>query len=124
MLWTGCMPSSQPIIRFGDIIHNIESIMSYVEDHDFESFVADRRTVDAVERCLQRITEAAIKLHPEAAELLPEQDWKAMRDLGNKLRHYYDVILDEDIWTIVHERLPNLLKDCRRAISKIKSNKP
>lgn len=124
MLWIDCMPSSQPIIRFGDIIHNIESIMSYVKDHDFESFVQDRRTVDAVERCLQRITEAAIKLHPEAVELLPDQDWKAMRDLGNKLRHYYDVILDEDIWKIVHNRLPSLLNDCRRAISTIETNKP
>lgn len=123
-MWTDCMPSSRPIIRFGDIILNIESIMTYVQDYDYETFVEDRRTVDAVERCLQRITEAAIKLHPEAAELLPEQDWKAMRDLGNKHRHYFDVILDEDIWNIVHNHLPGLLKDCRHAISKIESNKP
>lgn len=54
------MPSSHPKKRFLGIIQNIESIISYIGDRDYDSFVKDRRTVDAVERCLQRITEAAI----------------------------------------------------------------
>ena len=53
---------SHPKKCFLDIVQNIESIISYIGDRDYDSFVKDRRTVDAVERCLQRITEAAIKL--------------------------------------------------------------
>ena len=77
------MPSSNPKKRFPDIIQNMESIISYIGDRECGSCAKDRRTVDAVERRLQRITEAAIKLQPGAAELLPDLDWKAMRDLGN-----------------------------------------
>ena len=76
------MPSSNPKKRFLDIIQNMESIISYIGDRDYDNFVKDRRTVDAVERCLLRIAQAAIKLQPGAAELLPDQNWKAMRGLG------------------------------------------
>ena len=53
------MPSSRPKARFNDIIFNIERIMAYLQGFTFETFVDDPRTVDAVERCMQRITEAA-----------------------------------------------------------------
>ena len=81
------MPSSQPKARFNDIIFNIERIMAHLQGFTFEAFVDDPRTVDAVERCMQRITEAAIRLQPQAAEWLPGQDWDAMRGFGNVLRH-------------------------------------
>ena len=113
------MPSSQPKIRFEDIIANIERIMFYIEGHDKDSFIKDIRTADAVERCLQRITEAAIKLQPLAGDLLPDQNWKAMRDLGNMLRHHYERILSEEIWRIVEVHLPGLLDGCKHAVSKI-----
>ena len=110
-------------MRFLDIIQNIECIIAYIGDRDFDSFVKDRRTVDAVERCLQRITEVAIKLQPKATELLPDQNWKAMRDLGNRLRHDYDGIFPKAIWLTVRDDLPSLLKDCERAIVKLDSEK-
>lgn len=115
------MPSSQPRIRFNDIIFNIERIMSYLEGYDFAQFVNDSRTVDAVERCMQRITEAAIKLQPQAAELLPDQDWDAMRGFGNVLRHDYDIVSEKMIWDIAQDFLPTLLDDCRHAIAKIEN---
>ena len=68
------MPSSQPKARFSDIIFNIERIMGYLQGFTFEAFVDDPRTVDAVERCMQRITEAALRLQPQSAEWLPGQD--------------------------------------------------
>ena len=74
------------------IIANIERIMFYIEGHDKDSFVRDIHTSDAAERCLQRITEAAIKLQPLAGDLLLDQNWKAIRDLGNMLRHQYERI--------------------------------
>ena len=113
------MPSSQPKTRFNDIIFNIERIMFYLDGFTFEAFVDDPRTVDAVERCMQRITEAAIKLQPKAAELLPDQDWDAMRGFGNVLRHDYDVVSEKMIWEIAEDFLPSLLEDCRRAVANL-----
>ena len=110
------MPSSQPKARFSDIIFNIERIMAYLQGFTFEAFVDDPRTVDAVERFMQRITEAAIRLQPQAAEWLPGQDWDAMRGFGNVLRHDYDVVSEKMIWEIAQDFLPGLLDDCRRAL--------
>ena len=110
------MPSSDPIRRFQDIVFNVDRIAAHLDGFDFDRFVNDPRTVDAVERCMQRITEASIKLHPTAAELLPDQDWDAMRGFGNVLRHDYDRISEKLIWEIAREHLPRLRADCARAI--------
>ena len=116
------MPSRNPKSRFNDIIFNIERIMVYLEDYDFERFLDDPRTIDAVERCMQRITEAAIKLQPQAAEFLPGQDWDAMRGFGNVLRHDYDVISERMIWDIAQDYLPGLLRDCQRVVEKLEAD--
>ena len=61
------MPSNKPAQRLLDIIENGEAIASYIAGLDEEAFAKDRKTRDAVERCLQRITEAAMKLDEQAA---------------------------------------------------------
>ena len=63
------MPSSRPEIRFLDILDNIRLIQRYVERMDRAAFDADSRTRDAVERCLERLSEAATKLGAQAEEL-------------------------------------------------------
>lgn len=50
-----------------------------------------------------------MKLGTTAQELFPSHNWPAMRGLGNMLRHDYDDILDETIWSAITERLPPLL---------------
>lgn len=58
------MSSEREALRLQDIIENIDRIESYMIGLDRESFAKDSRTIDAVERCLQRITEAVIKIGP------------------------------------------------------------
>lgn len=64
--------------------------------------------IDAVERCLSRISEAATKIGPIAEEILPGHDWRGIRGIGNRLRHEYDVITDPANWAIATKRLPEL----------------
>ena len=45
-----------------DIIENADRVTRYTEGMDEQRLVADGKTWDAVERCLQRISEAAIRL--------------------------------------------------------------
>jgi hypothetical protein len=47
---------------------------------------------DAVERCFERICEAAKKLGSLAEELCPGIRWHGIRGFGNFLRHEYDGI--------------------------------
>ncbi len=74
------------------IVENAESIFRYTEGMDFAQFEEDRKTYDAVERCLQRITEAVIRLGDQAEILIPEVPWHRVRGFGNRLRHNYDSI--------------------------------
>ena len=64
------MPSKDPIQRFNDILENIIRIEEFTAGMDVSAFVGDPKTYDAVERCLERISEAASKLGPQAEELV------------------------------------------------------
>ena len=102
------MPSERPLVRLRDIVENIESIQRYTRDLDLAGFLKSKITIDAVERCLSRISEAAVKIGPVAEELLPGHDWRGIRGIGNRLRHEYDIITDAANWAIVTKRLPDL----------------
>lgn len=86
---------------------------------DFRHFVEDRRTYDAVERCLQRITEAVIRLEDQAEELMPGQPWQKIRGFGNRLRHNYDSIEEDRLFDVVKTDLPALFAGAQKALDKV-----
>ena len=96
------MPSDKPARRLEDIIENALAIERYVEGMDLPAFGKDQKTYDAVERCLERISEAAAKLGEMATALVPGQPWQEIRALGNRLRHEYDAIREDRLWDIVN----------------------
>ena len=98
------MPSKRSAQRFGDIVHNIDTIRRYTRGMSREKFFASAKTRDATLYCLLRISEAAKKLGKTAEELAPEQPWRRIRDLGNRLRHEYDALDQERIWIICQRR--------------------
>lgn len=102
------MPSDRPLVRLRDILENIERIQDYIRGMDLSGFLESRITIDAVERCLSRISEAATKIGPVAEEILPGHDWRGIRGIGNRLRHEYDIITDPANWAIATKRLPEL----------------
>jgi uncharacterized protein with HEPN domain len=72
-----------------------------------------------VERKLQLISEAAIRLAEDAERLCPGMQWRNIRGLGNWLRHQYDRIDLETIWRTVRDDLPPLLQAVESAISRL-----
>jgi uncharacterized protein with HEPN domain len=73
-----------PAASLADILENLERIESYVAGLDREAFGGDSLRRDAVERCLERICEAAFRLGEKAAELAPRQPWGDIRGMGNR----------------------------------------
>ena len=57
---------------------------------DFDAFRQDPKTIAAVERKLQVISEAAVRLGEQAEALCPGLPWRDVREIGNWLRHQYD----------------------------------
>tara|TARA_R110002020_G_scaffold20374_5_gene69507 strand:+ start:6306 stop:6662 length:357 start_codon:yes stop_codon:yes gene_type:complete len=113
------VPSSRPLLRFRDIVDNIEAIELYADGRDVARFQADWKTRDACERCLMRISEAAAKLGAEAESLRPDFPWADVRGLGNHLRHAYDRVDPQILWEVISGDLPRLKAVCRAAIASL-----
>ena len=114
------MPSDKPARRLEDIVENVRAIQRYTAGMDETSFGEDSKTYDAVERCLERISEAASKLGDLAPALVPGQPWQEIRALGNRLRHEYDAIREDRLWDIVQIDLPPLCAACEDALRRLR----
>lgn len=90
------MPSKNPAQRLSDIIDNIEAVQSFTANLDFEAFRADRKTVYAVVRALEIISEASRRLPAELLQRRSEIDWTAVAAAGNVYRHEYEAV-DESL---------------------------
>lgn len=66
------MPSKNPAQRLSDIVENIRAIEGFTANLDFPAFCADRKTVYAVVRALEIISEASGRLPSEVQDRHPE----------------------------------------------------
>ncbi len=104
-----------------DIADAIDMIERFTSGMDLEQFSEDPKTVAAVERKLQIISEAAIRLGASAESRCPGAPWRDIRGMGNWLRHQYDRIELPVIWRTVEVDLPNLKAAVRNALELPKS---
>jgi uncharacterized protein with HEPN domain len=103
------MPSKRnPVVYFLDILRAIELIEQYVSHVSLPQYKKNIEKQDAVTRRLEVLAEASCRLREEDKKLCSEQDWKAIRGLGNRFRHEYDAIDLEIVWSIIHRDLPVL----------------
>lgn len=91
---------------------------------DRDHFERDGLTRDAVERCLERVCEAAHRLGERAAELMPGQPWGDIRGMGNQLRHAYDRMSLDVTWNAARHDVPSLAADARLALERLEPAKP
>jgi len=110
------VPSKDPTQRFEDIFSNIAMIEAFTAGMNLEGFAGDLKTSNAVERCLERISEAAKRLEGKAETLCPEIPWPQVRALGNMLRHEYDRIDVVRIWLLIEDNLPPLKAAVERVL--------
>ncbi|SPF54725.1 conserved hypothetical protein [Candidatus Sulfopaludibacter sp. SbA4] len=99
-----------------DIADAIGMIEQFTLGMDFEGFREDPKTVAAVERKLQIISEAAIRLGSEAEGRCPGIAWSDIRGIGNWLRHQYERIELPVIFKTVRDDLPPLKAAVVRAL--------
>lgn len=118
------VPSRDPAQRFDDILANIERIEIHIAGiENAAAFEQNVTAYDAVERCLQRISEAASKLGVEADGLCPEIAWFRIRGLGNILRHEYDRVEGARIWYTIKDDLPALKAACESTLRALRKGR-
>ncbi len=117
------MPSKHdPADSIADIIENAGRIASHITGMDRDGFARNDLVRDAVERCLGRICEAAHRLGDHAGRLMPGQNWRDIRGMGNQLRHAYDRINVDIIWKVAAQDIPAVAEEARAALQRLGTN--
>jgi uncharacterized protein with HEPN domain len=102
------MVSHDSQLYLAQMLDNIERIRLWTSGHTLETYRANLMLRDAVERCLERISEASRRLPEEVRATQPHIPWRKVADVGNVLRHEYDDVADAEVWRIVVDNLSTL----------------
>jgi uncharacterized protein with HEPN domain len=102
------MPSERATGPLRDILHHIDLAERFVEGFDRDSFNGDLRTVYAVTRCLEIISEASRRLPDKLKNRYPTIAWRQMASAGNIYRHDYEDVAAKFVWDTVQQALPPL----------------
>lgn len=111
------MATSDSQLYLAQMLENIERIR-LTSDHTLEAYRANLMLRDAVERCLERISEASRGLPQEMKATQTHIPWRKVADIGNVLRHEYDDVADAEVWRIVVDDLPALRSAVQSMIDK------
>jgi uncharacterized protein with HEPN domain len=89
------------------ILDCIDHILQFTREGK-DSFVADRKTQDAVLRNLHTLSESVQRISTNTKLKYPEVPWREISAFRNVVVHDYLGIEPERIWDIVERDLPSL----------------
>ena len=117
------MPSRSPELALTDIVTNIGLARQFVGQLSGDEFRADRRTVYAVTRCLEIISEASRRLPADLRDRHSEIAWGEIAAAGSVYRHAYEIVGDVIIWKTVTQSLTPLLAVAELELKQLKAEK-
>jgi len=90
------------------MLYHVDLALRFAEGFDAQTFQADTRTIYAVTRCLEIISEASRRLSDDLKARHPAIEWKQMAGAGNVYRHDYEDVAARYVWETVQRSLPPL----------------
>ena len=96
-----------------DILESAYKIQDYTAGLNFEDFIKDSKTIDAVIRNFEIIGEAANRLSEEFKDKYPDLDWHRMRGFRNRIVHDYFGIDHSIVWLIKETFLPQMISQMK-----------
>jgi uncharacterized protein with HEPN domain len=102
------MPSEEGSGALRDMLRNIRLAEQFVQGYTFETLQADEKTLYAVVRSLEIISEASRRV-PDAVKARHRgSEWREMAAAGNVYRHDYEDVTARRVWKTLQDRLPAL----------------
>lgn len=98
-----------------DILNAARELEEFTQGMAFESFAADKKTVNAVIRSLEVMGEAAKRIPDDIRRQYPEIPWTQMSGMRDKLIHEYFGVDLEIVWAVIREELPPLRPHIEKA---------
>ena len=81
-----------------DMLDAAQRIQTYTEGLDFDRFIDDQKTLDAVVRNFEIIGEASTRIHPDFQIQHAQIPWKHLRGYRNRLIHEYFGVDYQIVW--------------------------
>lgn len=103
------MSNRDVLLLLDDMLQSALKIKRYVKDIDFDTFIADEKTVDAVVRNFEIIGEASNRIDTDFKDSNPEIEWNRIRGFRNRIIHDYFGIDYEIVWSIIESYLDKLI---------------
>jgi len=94
------------VLYVRDVLDNMQLAEEFIRGITHAAFVADRKTVYAVLRCLEVIGEAAKNVPAAIRERYPDIPWKDMAGMRDRVIHFYFGVNYEKIWRTVTADIP------------------
>ncbi|OPY37922.1 MAG: hypothetical protein A4E35_00977 [Methanoregula sp. PtaU1.Bin051] len=100
------MTDRSPVLYLSEIVASMDKIERYVAGVSYDEFVRQEQLVDAVERNIEKIGEAAAAIPEQIRKDHPEVPWKTIVGLRNKVIHHYFAVDREVIYQIAVKNIP------------------
>lgn len=91
-----------------DILDSVEDIEHFIKGMNFEEFIKDKKTINAVVRSIEIIGEATKKIPKLLRDKHPDIPWKRMSGMRDKMIHEYFGVDIEILWRAAKEDIPRL----------------
>jgi uncharacterized protein with HEPN domain len=110
-----------PVLYLSEMLASMDKIERYIGEISYEEFIHEEQLVDAVERNIEKIGEAAAAIPDDIRNRHPEVPWKTIVGLRNKVIHHYFAVDTEVLYQIATKNIPetkgmisNILKEYSR----------
>jgi len=105
-----------------DIVEAIERVEFYTNDRDYEEFLQDIRTQDAVVRNIEIVGEASKNIPSNIKRKYQNVEWKELAGIRDKIVHFYFGIRWTIVWSVVKDKLPALKEKINVIIKDLEKN--
>jgi uncharacterized protein with HEPN domain len=102
-----------------DIEDAISRILEYTAGINWDEYLGDKKTQDAVVHNLEVIGEAAKNLSDEFRNQYPGIPWRDMTGTRDRLTHHYFGINQEIVWQIIELDLPGLKRQIEQLVGEL-----
>ena len=103
------MSKRDTLLLLDDMVQAAQKIKRYTSGLDYDSFISDEKTLDAVVRNFEVIGKAANRIDSDFREKNPEIEWKRIRGFRNRIVHEYFGIDYEIVWDIIEKYLDEII---------------
>ena len=99
------------------MIQYIDKALSYTKNYNYDDFLKDEKTQDAVIFNISQICEMIKDISDIIIAKYDNIDWKMIKGLRNRIVHDYSGINLENIWYIINNDLEVLRDDLNKILA-------